>query len=35
MIIFGTVACAAVLAFLVPSTGMLLLVAAGASFLVL
>ena len=35
MVMFGTVACTAVLAFLVPSTGMLLLVAAGASFLIL
>src|SRR5436305_1174714 len=35
MVIFGTVACAAVLAFLVPSTGIFLLIAAGASFLIL
>ena len=35
MVMFGTVACAAVLALLVPSTGMLLMVAAGASFLIL
>jgi predicted Zn finger-like uncharacterized protein len=35
MVMFGTVTCTAVLALLVPSTGMLLMVAAGASFLVL
>ena len=35
MALFGTVACAAVLALLVPSTGIFLMVAAGALFLIL